>query len=266
MAEFGFIGAGNMGGALALAAARGAGTQKIAVADKNQDAAYRLSTAIGCDVFDNENLVKKSRFVFLGVKPQFKEALAEEIAPVLAAKKERTVLVSMMAGVKIRSIRALFGPLPVIRIMPNTSVSVGKGVILYDTADVTEEEENAFKAALKEAGMVEKLPEKLIDAGCAVSGCGPAFVYLFIEALADGGVDCGLPREKALKFAAATVEGAAAALLQTGRHPGEMKDAVCSPGGSTIEGVRALEESAFRAAAMDAVIAAYEKTVALGKE
>jgi pyrroline-5-carboxylate reductase len=115
------------------------------------------------------------------------------------------------------------------------------------------------------AGLVDRLPEKLIDAGSALSGCGPAFVSLFVEALADGAVACGLPRAQALSYAAQTVAGTAKMLLESGQHPGQLKDAVCSPGGSTIAGVAALEQGAFRAAVIEAVANAYQRTLELGK-
>ena len=115
------------------------------------------------------------------------------------------------------------------------------------------------------AGLLDRLEERLIDAGSAVAGCGPAFLSLFLEALADGGVSCGLPRQKALVYAAKMAEGTARLMLETGQHPGVMKDAVCSPAGSTIAGVRALEQHGFRAAAMDAVISAMERNRDLGK-
>ena len=115
------------------------------------------------------------------------------------------------------------------------------------------------------AGLLDRVEERLIDAGSAVAGCGPAFACMFLEALADGGVACGLPRQKALAYAAQMLKGTAGLLLESGQHPGQMKDAVCSPGGSTIAGDRALEESGFRGAAMDAVIAALERTKELGK-
>ena len=154
----------------------------------------------------------------------------------------------------------------VIRIMPNTPVSVGAGVILYSVnAKVNENEIAEFCKALSAAGVVDPIPEDKIDAASALHGCGPAFVYLFIEALADGAVACGLSRDAALRFAAATVSGAGEMVLQGGKHPGELKDAVCSPGGTTIQGVRALEEGALRGTVMDAVIAAYERTLELGK-
>ena len=164
-------------------------------------------------------------------------------------------------------IRALAGKAyPVIRIMPNTPVSVGSGVILYDaTENVAAGELALFCRCMERAGLLDRLEEKLMDAGTAVAGCGPAFACLFLEALADGGVVCGLPREKALRYAAHMLEGTAKLLLETGKHPGVLKDAVCSPGGSTIAGVRALEEGSFRAAAISAVEAAYSRTKALGK-
>ena len=116
-----------------------------------------------------------------------------------------------------------------------------------------------FLKDMTQAGMLDHLPEKLIDAGSAVSGSGPAFVSMFIEAMADAGVACGLPRAKAVQYAARTLAGTAELMLSSGSHPGAMKDAVCSPGGSTIVGIRALEKGGFRSAVMEAVIATYEK-------
>ena len=151
--------------------------------------------------------------------------------------------------------------LPVIRIMPNIPVGVGQGLILYDvSAEVTRAQEAAFLEGLTNAGWFSRLEEKLMDAGSAVSGCGPAFAAMFAEALADGGVACGLPRAKATEYALQMLLGSATYLLETGLHPGQLKDAVCSPGGTTIQGVRTLEDGGFRAAAMNAVIAAFEKT------
>ena len=122
-----------------------------------------------------------------------------------------------------------------------------------------------FTHAFSKAGELDMLPEPLIDAGCAVSGCGPAFVYMFIEALADGAVECGLPRDKAQKYAAQTLVGAAKLVLEGAGHPGALKDAVCSPGGTTIAGVHALEKGGFRALAMDAVKRAYDRTLEMRK-
>jgi pyrroline-5-carboxylate reductase len=139
-------------------------------------------------------------------------------------------------------------------------------MILYVADDaVTAAQTAAFADMMAQAGRLDAVPERLMDAGSCVSGCGPAFAYLFIEALADGGVACGLPRAQALDYAAQTVLGAAHMVLSTGQHPGALKDAVCSPGGTTIAGVHALEVGGFRSLAMDAVIAAYDRTLELKK-
>jgi pyrroline-5-carboxylate reductase len=133
-------------------------------------------------------------------------------------------------------------------------------VIQYDWNDrVRKEDLEVFLAAMQPAGLVDHVPERLIDAGSAVAGSGPAFVSMFVEALADGGVACGLPRAKAVEYAAQTLIGTARLMLESGDHPGAMKDAVCSPGGSTIQGVRKLEQGGFRSAIMEAVIATWEK-------
>ena len=212
-------------------------------------------------------VAEKSQYIFLGVKPQMMAGLMEELRPVLAARTDSFVLVTMAAGLTMERIAAMAGgDYPVIRIMPNTPCAVGAGVVLYDANPrVTEEQLAFFTQTMAGAGLLDRLEERLIDAGSALAGCGPAFLSLFLEALADGGVSCGLPRQKALVYAAKMAEGTARLMLETGQHPGVMKDAVCSPAGSTIAGVRALEEHGFRAAAMDAVIAAMERNRDLGK-
>ncbi len=264
---FGFIGAGNMGGALARAAAKAMDPKNITLADQLTEKAAALAAEIGCQSCDTKTVAKSCYYIFLGVKPQVMEAMLSDIAPVLAARTDDFVLVSMAAGVAIADIRRMAGGnYPVIRIMPNIPASVGGGVILYDTTDnVTEEATALFCESLGFAGLVDHLPEKLIDAGSALSGCGPAFVSLFIEALADGAVACGLPRNQAVAYAAQTLAGTAKMILDSGIHPGALKDAVCSPGGTTIAGVNALEQGGFRACAMEAVIAAYQRTLELGK-
>ena len=209
---------------------------------------------------DNAAAALAADYLFLGVKPQMMADLLADLAPVLAARRGRFVLVTMAAGLSIARIQALAGgDYPVIRIMPNTPASIGEGMILSACGGVTAEEEQVFLQGMAGAGKLAPLAEHLIDAGSAVAGCGPAFVDLFIEALADGGVACGLPRAQALEFAAQMVAGSAKLVLESGQHPGALKDAVCSPGGTTIQGVRALEEARFRGAVMNAVIAAYEK-------
>ena len=265
MAIFGFIGTGNMGGALARAASKTLSGSQILLSNRTAEKAAALAAELGCRAADNAAVAEGADYIFLGVKPQMMADLLSEIGPVLARRQSRFVLVTMAAGLTIARIRELAGgAYPVIRIMPNTPASIGEGMILYACGEgVTKDEETAFLDAMAGAGRLSPLPEKLIDAGSAVSGCGPAFVDLFIEALADGGVACGLPRAAALEYAAQMAAGSAKLILESGKHPGALKDAVCSPGGTTIQGVRKLEEAGFRGAVMDAVIAAYEKNADL---
>jgi pyrroline-5-carboxylate reductase len=197
----------------------------------------------------------------------FPQVMAE-LAPILEKRAAPCVLVSVAAGITAATVQALVGAsYPVIRIMPNLPVSVGEGMILYAaTPEVAEEDLAAFLSVMKEAGRLTKLPESLFDAGTAVSGCGPAYVCLFLEALADGGVRCGLPREEAVLLAEQMLYGTAKQLLSRRMHPAALKDAVCSPGGSTIAGVQALEENAFRHAVIAAVTAADARNRELGKK
>lgn len=265
MAKYGFIGTGNMGGALARAVAQAVGGESIALADSSAKKAQLLSEEIGSSYADTATVASSAEYIFLGVKPQVLESVLNSIADILAKRSDRFVLISMAAGVSLDSIKAMLKrDFPIIRIMPNTPVSKGKGMILYSANDsVFMDEIGEFCTALKKAGRVDRIEERLIDAASAVSGCGPAFVYLFAEAMADAGVECGLPRDKAVEYAAQTLSGAAELLLYSGKHSGVLKDEVCSPGGTTIAGVHALEESGFRGAVMNAVKAAYDKTLKL---
>ena len=181
---------------------------------------------------------------------------------VLKERRDDFVLVSMAAALTVNDIKDFAGgDYGVIRIMPNTPVSVAEGMILYTADDkVNEEMLSAFIDAMKFAGRLDELDEKLIDAGSVVSGCGPAFAYMFAEALADGGVECGLPRAKAQEYAAQMLIGAGKLLLESGESPGTLKDNVCSPGGSTIAGVHALEEGGMRGAVMGAAKASFKRT------
>ena len=261
MAIFGFIGTGNMGGALARALRKNVEGEDILLANRSMDKAAALAEELGCKTASNEEIAKKADYIFLGVKPQMMAGMLSDIAPVLKEREDRFILVTMAAGLTIARIRELTGgDYPVIRIMPNTPASIGEGMILYSAgSDVISIELEVFLLAMQGAGRLSSLPEHLMDAGSAVSGCGPAFVDLFIEALADGGVACGLSRASALEFAAQMVAGSAKLVLESGKHPGVLKDAVCSPGGTTIQGVRALEAGNFRGTVMEAVIKAYEK-------
>ena len=262
--EAGFIGAGNMGGALALAAAKKTGGDRIAVACSTRERSEAAAQRLGCTAETPQRILSDSRFVFLGVKPQMVVGVVEGLkADILASEG---IFVSMLAGVSLEKLALLLGAdKKIIRIMPNTACAVGQGVLLVcANANVTAQELADFEAMMEHSGVVDRIDEKLIDAASAVSGCGPAYAYMFIEALADGGVKCGLPRAKAIRYAAQMLLGSAEMVLQSGKHPELLKDEVCSPGGSTIAGVAALEEHGFRSACIDAVDAAYEKTKKLG--
>jgi len=268
--QFGFIGCGNMGGALVRAVAKQINPSDILITDFLEANTDRLCEECRvCVAKSAVQVAEQASYIFLGVKPQGMSSLLAELTPILKARTDRVVLITMAAGITLASMSEMLDTqdIAVIRIMPNTPVAVGKGMILYCcNSQVSAEEEQCVIHALMQAGALDRLQEEWIDAGCAVSGCGPAFADLFMEALADGAVACGLPRQKAMLYAAQMVAGTAEMLLQSGKHPGELKDAVCSPGGATIMGVHALEQHAFRAATMNAVIAAYEKTRDLGKK
>ena len=259
--KYGFIGCGNMGGAIARALSK----TKTDILLCDPYAAESLAQQLGCKSGSNEQAVENCDRLFLAVKPQVLRSAISPIAELLRQKKP--LLITMAAGVEIAAIEEMVGDkLPIIRIMPNTPVAVGCGTILYCCNDLVDQRTlDDFLKDMKYAGMMDPIGENLIDAGSALSGCGPAYVYMFIEALADGAVACGVPRAKAMTYAANTLIGAAQMVLQSGNHPGALKDAVCSPGGSTIAGVRALEENAFRGAVMNCVEAAYQRTKELGK-
>lgn len=260
--KYGFLGCGNMGGAIARALSRK--TKDFLITDRSGKA-KALAADLGCIYTDTQTICSSADAIFLAVKPQMLRGVMAPLAETLQVRKP--LLISMVAGVDMAAIAEMVGcEIPVIRIMPNTPVAVGKGVVPYCCSSlVTKEQEAAFLRDLSDAGLVTPLEEKLMDAASSLSGCGPAFVYLFIEAMADGAVACGLPRAKALEFAAATVIGSGEMVLSSGQHPGALKDAVCSPGGSTIQGVQKLEEKGFRGAVMDCIIAAFEKNQNLGK-
>lgn len=254
--DISFIGAGNMGMAL-IAAAHKTG-KSIAVCDHHEEKRQFAKETYGAAPCSTEEAAFNGKMVFLGIKPYAIEALCREISPLI---NKETVIVSMAAGKSLRQVTEAAGTDKVIRIMPNTPVCVGTGVIQYCTASgITPEDEENFRDAMKYAGFLDKIEEKHMDAAAALSGSGPAFVYIFAEALADGAVKCGLPREKARRYAAETLKGAAEMLLSSGKHAGLLKDEVCSPGGTTIEGVLTLEKGGFRAAASEAVVSTFEKT------
>lgn len=258
-----FIGAGHMGGTLLLAAAKSAGKQSVVLCGKTSERSKALAEKYGCDCCSAKEAAVQSKFIFIGVKPIDVPKVLEDIKDSIT---EDSVIVSMAAGIKLDTLYSLSRHKKIIRIMPNTPCAVGEGMLLYCASDfVSERETEEFSELMRHCGVCYSLPEKQMDAASALTGCGPAFVYMFIDALADGAVKCGLPKDTALSFAKQTVLGSAALAVKSEKHPEELKDDVCSPGGSTIEGVLELEKNSFRSTAAGAVAAAFEKTKKLGK-
>ena len=264
--KFGFIGTGNMGAALARALRKTVPGHEVLLSNRTAVKAQTLAAELNCRTADNKTVAGQAKFIFLGVKPQMMKEMLDGIKETLSDRTDRFVLVTMAAGIKIDSINEMLGAkYPVIRIMPNTPVAIGEGVVLYSASeDVFMDEITDFSNCMRNVGILDRLDENLIDAACAVSGCGPAFVYMFAQALADGAVECGLPRAKVARYAAQPLLGSARLILQSEKHPEQLKDEVCSPGGTTIAGVHALEKDGFRGAVMDAVKSAFDKTKGIG--
>ena len=264
--KIGFIGLGNMGASLAKAVLQAKMGAQILLANRSQAKVDAFIADFGGQASSNEEIFAEADVIFLGVKPaQFSELLSQY--QTILEKRDSLLLISMAAGLALEKLASL---LPsqhrIIRMMPNTPASIGQGVISYAlSSNCSTADSDLFCQLLAKAGLLVELGEGLIDAATGLAGCGPAFVYLFIEALADAGVQTGLPRETALKMAAQTVVGAGQLVLESQQHPGVLKDQVCSPGGSTIAGVASLEAHAFRGTVMDAVGQAYKRTHELGK-
>ena len=260
------IGTGAMGGAIMRAVC--ALTSKfdvsqIKVTDKNTEAGKKFAAKNGCTFVATNKEALASKYIFLAVKPQFLGDVFDEIKDAIPAD---SVVISMAAGVKLEKLQNFAPKARFVRMMPNVCAQIGEAMTaVTKSASVTTEEFAEVKEILSAAGKVEEVPEKLMDCVTAVSGSGPAFVFMFIEALADAAVRCGMPRAQAYTYAAQTVYGSAGMVLQSGTHPAVLKDMVCSPAGTTIEGVAALEKNNFRNAVIEAVTAACDRSIALGK-
>ncbi len=259
--KYGFIGCGNMGGALARAVAKT--TKDILVSDFDTEKADSFANELGVKTGTNYVIAAECDRIFLGVKPQMMAEMIAEIKDILVDKKP--ILISMAAGLSTDKIKELAGDMPTIRIMPNTPVSVGKGVVLYCANGVEQSIIDDFVSDMQYCGKLYPIDESLMDAGCSVSGCGPAFMYTFASAIAKGGEECGLSKAQAIEFAAATMAGAAEMLLISGKTPDQLTQAVCSKGGSTIEGVTVLKNSEFENIVIDCIKAAYKRNKELGK-
>ncbi|NJK99556.1 MAG: pyrroline-5-carboxylate reductase [Spirulinaceae cyanobacterium SM2_1_0] len=258
------IGGGVMGEALLsrLLARQLYPANAVLVCDPSLPRRQFLQATYGVQVSaDNQNALAASEAILLAVKPQ-------ALVQVAAGLKHEgsTLLLSILAGVPLAKLQAVFPGRPVVRAMPNTPATVGAGMTaIAPSAEVSELQRERAEAIFAAVGEVVTVPESLLDAVTGLSGSGPAYIALLIEALADGGVAAGLPRAIALQLALQTVSGTAQLLQDTGWHPAELKDRVTSPGGTTIAGVAALEQHGFRSAAIEAVKAASERSRQLGQ-
>lgn len=262
--KLGFIGAGNMGSAM-IGGILNSGLitpSDILASAHSQSTLDRLSDTFGIGTtLSNEMVASHSDILFLAIKPN---KFAEVLPSIASSLKEDCILVSVAAGQSITAIEAAVGKeVKVVRAMPNTPALVGEAMsALCHNALVTEADLAAVKQLFECFGQAEVVTESLMDTVIGVSGSSPAYVYLFIEAMADAAVADGMTRSMAYKFAAQSVLGAARMVLETGKHPGELKDAVCSPGGTTIEAVAALEAGGLR----DTVITAQRACVRKAKD
>lgn len=265
--KIGFIGCGNMGSAMT----NGILSSGLCTADQITASAHtqatldRLSAAYGIQVTsDNREIARDSDIIFLAVKPHMYKGIIKEIRDNVDEDK---LIIAIAAGISHSKLEDYFGkPVKIIRAMPNTPAMVLEAMsALSPNQLVTPEELDTVISVFESFGKAEVVPEALMDAVTGVSGSSPAYVYLFIEAMADAAVADGMPRAQAYKFAAQSVYGAAKMVLETGRHPGELKDAVCSPGGTTIAAVAKLEEEGLRNAVISAQRCCVEKSKKMGK-
>ena len=280
--KIGCIGCGMMGGALIKAIAKKVGGEKILLSDGDVEKAKSLALELGANfVTSNAQIIENCSYIILAVKPAFFSSVLEQIKSSYndranSEQKNLPVIISIMAGLSIEKIEQMScqagitgGLQNIVRLMPNLPATVNEGMIALCTKDKVSSEFNQEVEFVKEilscAGKVEQVSEKLMDVVTAVSGSGPAYGFMFIEALADAAVLLGMPRNQAYIYASQTLKGAAQMVLETSEHPGKLKDAVCSPGGTTIQAVKSLEEKGFRSAVISAVESAYNKSVDLGK-
>ena len=264
MATFGFIGMGNMGSAMMKGLMKIYDKSEIIFADANRDRVISIYNETGVRFMEsNAECVNNAKYIVLAVKPQFYPAVIKNIQNVL---KPTQILISIAPGWTIEKLRTELGyDKRIVRAMPNTPALIGEGMtgVCFDENQFYPEERDEIMKFFGAFGRVSKVNENLINTVTCASGSSPAYVYMFIEALADSAVRYGMSRQDAYVFAAQTVAGAADMVLQTGKHPGELKDMVCSPGGTTIAAVEALEEHGFRNAIMKATDACYKKCTEL---
>lgn len=259
--KIGFIGCGNMASAMIGGILRKGIFKKeeIIVSNLTQEGSRRSREKLGVvTTLNNREVVKNADMVVLAVKPQFYEEVLREVRDLF---RENQMVIGIAPGKTLEWLEELCElPMKVVRLMPNTPAQVGEGMTaVCVNARVNQEDLEQITQITDSFGKTAVIPERLMDAAGAVSGCSPAYVFMFIEAMADAAVAQGMPRAQAYQFAAQAVLGSARMVLETGMHPGALKDMVCSPAGTTIEGVRVLEEKGMRSAVFEALTAAAEK-------
>ena len=265
MAIIGVIGLGNMGSVIATILAKET-ANTLLLANRTPEKAKKLAVTLEATAVSNREVFEQADIIFIGVKPHQIRKLLEENNEILE-KRESIILISMAAGVTLEQLESMTDTRHRwIRMMPNTPIQVEEGVISFSLGgNVTTSDKEEFVRLLQSAGLLVELPEAQIDAATALAGCGPAFVYIFIEALAEAGVSMGLSRDVALQLATQTVKGSASMVGETKEHPAVLKEKVCSPGGSTIAGVISLEQTGFRSSVIEATRCAKQRTEELGQ-
>ena len=260
MAKIGFIGMGNMGKAILMGALKVFSKEDILFNAKTADTKKKVYEQTGVEYTDsNAECANKCKYLILAIKPQFYDEVLDKIRYMLTSDH---VIICLAPGRSIEDLKLNLGSdKRILRAMPNTPAMIGEGMtgISCRQEELSEAELETVKKIFRACGKVELIDERLMDAVVCASGSSPAFVYMFIEALADSAVRYGMPRKQAYVFAAQAVKGAAAMVLKTGTHPGILKDSVCSPAGTTIEGVSVLEEFGMRNAVLKASEAVYKK-------
>lgn len=260
MYKFGFIGMGNMGSAMLAGLVKKYGTESVTFSESNVEKMKVKSQELGVKYLEsNTEVVKNSKYVILAVKPNVYEKVFKEIKEAI---DYTNIIISIAPGIKIEDLENMAGKdIRVVRAMPNTPAMVGEGMtgVCFDENEFSESEIKEIESFFNSFGNMCKVDEKLMSAVTCASGSSPAYVYMFIEALADSVVKYGMPRQAAYKFVAQTVLGSAKMVLETGQHPGKLKDDVCSPGGTTIAAVEALEENGLRNSLFKATEKCYRK-------
>ena len=268
MKKLGFIGVGNMGGAIigGILKSKKVAAEEIIGADHSPQSRERAASLYGIDMTgDNRKVAAESEILFFSVKPQYLDDVLNEIGDVISKDQ---LLVSIVAGRSIAYYQKKLGKsIRIIRLMPNTPALVGAGMTAACCSEeVSAEEMKKVGDLCRTFGLFEEVPETLFDAVTGVSGSSPAYVFMMMEAMADAAVLAGMPRAQAYKFVGQAVLGSAKMMLDTGKHPGELKDMVCSPAGTTIEAVRVLEELGLRSAIIEGTEACIEKSAQMNAE